>query len=112
LEPRGDVGAGEDLEKRVVDVVTGKQRREERREKATTREIDFLLIAMCSSHHDLGCIAMSTTAPSPTIPRPRRVHQLHRLFQDSKSINNPKGHLSRLKVSLRAFICIRGWLKE
>jgi hypothetical protein len=84
LEPRADVAIrGEDLEKRVVDVVMGKQRREERRDKATTREIDLLLIAMCSSHHDLGCIAMSTTAPSPTIPpRPSIALTLSRLKVD------------------------------
>ena len=84
MEPRGDVAMGEDLEKRVVDVVTGKQRREERREKATTREIDLLLNAMCSdSHHDLGCIAMSTTAPPPTIPpRPSTALTLSRLKVD------------------------------
>jgi 7,8-dihydro-6-hydroxymethylpterin-pyrophosphokinase len=76
-----DVAAGEKLEQTRRDMATGKdsERREERREKATKREIDLHLIAMSSSsHHDAPLIMMHRNIHHLLLPlQPsRHIHQL------------------------------------
>jgi hypothetical protein len=48
-------------------MATGKERREERREKATKGEIDLLIAMSSSCHHDASQHP-PPPAPSPTIP--------------------------------------------
>jgi len=95
-----DVAAGEKLEQRGRDMGTGKERREERRDRATKREIDLLLIAT-SSHYDASQHPLPP-ARSPTIPpHPSIALTVSRFKADT---SNPKVRLS--PVSRRVFICI------